>query len=87
MIGRCFGSQRSPIKVARQQVRKRFFLKKEAKTFAIGVRARWGKCNKIKVFWFFFSKKNPSFLSRHRPLHVGKASVYTATTAGREQCK
>jgi hypothetical protein len=42
-----------------QGVRKRFFLEKEAKTFAY-----WGKrwvqrVPKVsKVFWFFFSKKN-----------------------------
>jgi hypothetical protein len=46
--------------------RKRFFLKKEAKTFANG-RTRWGNANlmKTKVFWFFFSKKN-RFLFRLR---------------------
>jgi hypothetical protein len=39
--------------------RKRFFLEKEAKTFAISG-ARWGSVRGlwVKVFWFFFSKKN-----------------------------
>jgi hypothetical protein len=39
--------------------RKRFFLKKEAKTSAYW-RARYGSLNamRTKVFWFFFSKKN-----------------------------
>jgi hypothetical protein len=32
---------------------KRFFLKKEAKTFA-----RLSRTSQAKVFWFFFSKKN-----------------------------
>jgi hypothetical protein len=38
---------------------KAFFLKKEAKTFALW-RARWVNAHtlKAKVFWFFFSKKN-----------------------------
>jgi hypothetical protein len=39
--------------------RKRFFLKKEAKTFPYWC-ARCGSLNtmRTKVFWFFFSKKN-----------------------------
>jgi hypothetical protein len=39
--------------------RKRFFLKKEAKTFAYWC-ARCGSLDamRTKVFWFFFSKKN-----------------------------
>jgi hypothetical protein len=42
--------------------RKRFFLEKEAKTFAYWC-ARCGSLNALnairtKVFWFFFSKKN-----------------------------
>jgi hypothetical protein len=39
--------------------RKRFFLKKEAKTFAYWC-ARRGSLStmRTKVFWFFFSKKN-----------------------------
>jgi hypothetical protein len=43
--------------------RKRFFLEKEAKTFAHGG-ARWiQRAPKIsKVFWFFFTKKNASYL-------------------------
>jgi hypothetical protein len=36
---------------------KRFFLKKEAKTFA----SCWVHRQGIKVFWFFFSKKNGLF--------------------------
>jgi hypothetical protein len=41
---------------------KRFFLKKEAKTFPYWC-ARCGSHNamRTKVFWFFFSKKNASF--------------------------
>jgi hypothetical protein len=43
--------------------RKRFFLKKEAKTFATGAAQECGKARDevgavAKVFWFFFSKKN-----------------------------
>jgi hypothetical protein len=41
------------------QARKRFFLKKEAKTFIHEmVRCRNANVNIAKVFWFFFSKKN-----------------------------
>jgi hypothetical protein len=39
--------------------RKRFFLKKEAKTFASLARALTQRARqRAKVFWFFFSKKN-----------------------------
>jgi hypothetical protein len=43
----------------RSQRRKRFFLKKEARTFA-NLCTRWIDANALvaKVFWFFFSKKN-----------------------------
>jgi hypothetical protein len=38
---------------------KRFFLKKEAKTFAYWcARCRSLNAMRTKVFWFFFSKKN-----------------------------
>jgi hypothetical protein len=42
---------------------KRFFLKKEAKTFATGAAHGRGRMRRAvgagaKVFWFFFSKKN-----------------------------
>jgi hypothetical protein len=44
------------------KARKRFFLKKEAKTFAHkAIRRCHRKPLIAKVFWFFFSKKNPSF--------------------------
>jgi hypothetical protein len=52
--------------------RKRFFLKKEAKTF-LNWRTYWGDggAASAKVFWFFFSKKNRFALSsaelRHEP--------------------
>jgi hypothetical protein len=44
-------------------VRQRFFLKKEAKTFATDAAhksrmGRRGAGERAKVFWFFFSKKN-----------------------------
>jgi hypothetical protein len=41
------------------KVRKHFFLKKEAKTFAPWC-ARWrnARAKTAKVFWFFFPKKN-----------------------------
>jgi hypothetical protein len=43
--------------------RKRFFLKKEVKTFPYWC-ARCGSLNamRTKVFWFFFPKKNTFFL-------------------------
>jgi hypothetical protein len=46
--------------------RKRFFLKKEAKTFANGAVQRQRRMRRAagpvaKVFWFFFSKKNFSY--------------------------
>jgi hypothetical protein len=47
------------VETAQSKARKRFFLKKEAKTFA-SLCARCGSLNamRTKVFWFFFSKKN-----------------------------
>jgi hypothetical protein len=52
--------------------RKRFFLKKEAKTFAPGAAQAWRKIRDelksvAKVFWFFFSKKNASLCFRQSP--------------------
>jgi hypothetical protein len=47
-----------PSKAKLSEERKRFFLKKEAKTFA-NYSARSNAVSIIaKVFWFFFSKKN-----------------------------
>jgi hypothetical protein len=41
------------------KARRRFFLKKEAKTFAtLGTGCRYAPNKIAKVFWFFFSKKN-----------------------------
>jgi hypothetical protein len=37
---------------------KRFFVKKEAKTFSIWAGALRQRARQGKVFWFFFSKKN-----------------------------
>jgi hypothetical protein len=46
--------------MCRQAGSKRFFLKKEAKTFIHWLRALPGEreAKRIEVFWFFFSKKN-----------------------------
>jgi hypothetical protein len=58
---------RSPdgIRATPTKARKRFFLKKEAKTFAPLSRApQQARDSKAKVFWFFFSKKNPSLTLR-----------------------
>jgi hypothetical protein len=45
------------------KVSKRFFLNKEAKTFAnVALRQPHRKPLIAKVFWFFFSKKNAYFL-------------------------
>jgi hypothetical protein len=54
---------------ARQiQVRKRFFLKKEAKTLALWrVAASPLTPSKAKVFWFFFAKKNASLTAPPPP--------------------
>ncbi len=43
-----------------KEASKRFFLKKEAKTFyPFAVLPPWrGQSKLIKIFWFFFSKKN-----------------------------
>jgi uncharacterized OB-fold protein len=53
--------------------RKRFFLKKEAKTFAYWC-ARCGSLHamRTKVFWFFFSKKNCLLSSSSRGSAMGQ---------------
>jgi hypothetical protein len=56
--------------------RKRFFLKKEAKTFPYWC-ARCGSLNALnamrtKVFWFFFSKKNCLLSSSWRGSDMGQ---------------
>jgi hypothetical protein len=62
------------LKLGRVAGSKRFFLKKEAKTFIHWLRAvpREREAKRIEVFWFFFSKKNRLPCLAHDQCHSGR---------------
>jgi hypothetical protein len=56
-----------------------FFEKKKQKTFALGCPTSRILCHlthnqQTKVFWFFFSKKNPFFLSYQWPPEISASA-------------